>query len=109
MTKRLKERGIHVSDKGVSVKTSSRFNREDYIDATQRGFIKSMSAASFGTADNIDEKTPVLNRTNSTHSTSGSGSGSGSIAPSISGDSLDTGNGEKKKFRFGLKRRQSGQ
>lgn len=57
----LKNKGLHISDKGVSVKTSSRFNREDYLDATQRGFIKAMGASSFGTADNI-EKTPVLSR-----------------------------------------------
>jgi len=97
----LKERGIHVSDKGVSVKTASRFNREDYIDATQRGFIKGMSAASFGTADNLEAKTPVLNRTTSSQSNGSA------ISASASGDSMD--NGEKKKHRFGLKRRQSGQ
>jgi hypothetical protein len=35
-TRRLKNKGWNVSDKGVSVKTSQRFNREDYVDATQR-------------------------------------------------------------------------
>jgi len=50
----LKNKGLHITDKGVSLKTSSRYSREDYIDATQRGFIKSMSAASFGTAENVD-------------------------------------------------------
>ncbi|KAJ8688950.1 hypothetical protein PTI98_013020 [Pleurotus ostreatus] len=63
----LANKGLHISDKGVSVKTSKRFDREDYVDATQRyvlspsakhpltsapdrGFIKAMNAASFGHA-----------------------------------------------------------
>lgn len=33
---RLKEKGLDISDKGVSVKTTKRLNREDYVDATQR-------------------------------------------------------------------------
>jgi len=44
----LKERGLHISDHGVKVKTSKRFDREDYVDATQRGIIKAMGAASYG-------------------------------------------------------------
>lgn len=32
----LKTRGLTISDKGVSIKTSKRFDREDYVDATQR-------------------------------------------------------------------------
>ncbi|KAG2135624.1 hypothetical protein BD769DRAFT_430496 [Suillus cothurnatus] len=32
----LQSRGISISDKGVSIKTSKRFDREDYVDATQR-------------------------------------------------------------------------
>ncbi|TDL23441.1 hypothetical protein BD410DRAFT_897515 [Rickenella mellea] len=67
----LKERGLHISDSGVSVKTNSRFNREDYIDATQRGLLKTMSASSFGTPDEA-VKTPVLSRQDSAAST-GSG------------------------------------
>ncbi|KAJ6612166.1 hypothetical protein B0H10DRAFT_2053943 [Mycena sp. CBHHK59/15] len=43
----LKTKGLHITDKGVSVKTSGRFDREDYVDATQRGFVKAMGAASF--------------------------------------------------------------
>ncbi|KAL4255523.1 hypothetical protein AB1N83_013052 [Pleurotus pulmonarius] len=46
----LANKGLHISDKGMSVKTSKRFDREDYVDATQRGFIKAMNAASFGHA-----------------------------------------------------------
>ncbi|KAI0631826.1 hypothetical protein C8Q77DRAFT_164862 [Trametes polyzona] len=44
----LKSRGVNVSKKGVSVKTSKRYDREDYLDATQRGFIKAMKASSGG-------------------------------------------------------------
>jgi len=76
---RLKTKGLVISDKGVSVKTSRRFDQEDYVDATQRyyppllydtvgllgsffrnrGFIKAMGAASFGKADpNSSPPTP---------------------------------------------------
>ncbi|KAF9530739.1 hypothetical protein CPB83DRAFT_850221 [Crepidotus variabilis] len=43
----LKSKGYHVSSSGVSVKTQKRFNKEDEIDAAQRGIINVMSAASF--------------------------------------------------------------
>jgi len=32
----MKDKGYEVSGKGVSIKTSKRFDRQDYIDATQR-------------------------------------------------------------------------
>lgn len=32
----MKAKGVHITDKGLSVKTSKRFDREDYVDATQR-------------------------------------------------------------------------
>ena len=32
----LEGRGIKLSESGMEVKTSKRFNREDYVDATQR-------------------------------------------------------------------------
>ncbi|KAF7330864.1 hypothetical protein MVEN_02425900 [Mycena venus] len=38
----LKSKGVHITDKGVAVKTSKRFDREDYVDATQRGIVKAM-------------------------------------------------------------------
>ncbi|TRM66520.1 hypothetical protein BD626DRAFT_555377 [Schizophyllum amplum] len=44
---KLKDRGLDISKSGVSVKTSGRVERDDYIDATQRGFIKAMNAGSF--------------------------------------------------------------
>ncbi|KAG5645325.1 hypothetical protein DXG03_006514 [Asterophora parasitica] len=68
----LKNKGLTISHKGVSVKTARRFDREDYVDATQRcalhlpfspytphpwycssfsncrGFVKAVNAASFG-------------------------------------------------------------
>lgn len=43
----LKTQGYDISHKGVSIKTSKRFDRQDYIDATQRGMLKTMTAASF--------------------------------------------------------------
>ncbi|KAG7441947.1 uncharacterized protein BT62DRAFT_936586 [Guyanagaster necrorhizus] len=47
---KLQEKGYTISHTGVSVKTSKRFCREDYVDATQRGVIKAMGAASFGSS-----------------------------------------------------------
>ncbi|KAG6337179.1 hypothetical protein ID866_1893 [Astraeus odoratus] len=47
----LKSKGIAISDKGISVTTNKRFDREHYVDATQRGFIKAMNASSFGRPD----------------------------------------------------------
>ncbi|KIM44039.1 hypothetical protein M413DRAFT_443099 [Hebeloma cylindrosporum] len=43
----LKSRGLDVSASGVSIKTSKRFDREDYVDATQRGIVRAVGAASF--------------------------------------------------------------
>ncbi|EIN04517.1 hypothetical protein PUNSTDRAFT_55530 [Punctularia strigosozonata HHB-11173 SS5] len=61
----LKQKGVNLSDKGVSIKTQSRFTREDYIDATQRAFMKlpASGAASFGHADDINKPSPPLKRT----------------------------------------------
>ncbi|KAF8980666.1 hypothetical protein BDQ17DRAFT_1380486 [Cyathus striatus] len=44
----LKKQGLEVSGSGVSIKTSRRFDRENYIDATQRGIVKALDSASFG-------------------------------------------------------------
>ncbi|KAL7278005.1 hypothetical protein ACG7TL_007961 [Trametes sanguinea] len=44
----LKTRGVNLSKNGVAVKTNKRYDREDYLDATQRGFIKAMKASSGG-------------------------------------------------------------
>ncbi|KAG1824569.1 uncharacterized protein BJ212DRAFT_536376 [Suillus subaureus] len=41
----LRNKGISISDKGVSIKMSKRFDREDYMDATQRGMIKVLDAS----------------------------------------------------------------
>ncbi|KAJ7929096.1 hypothetical protein B0H13DRAFT_1703708 [Mycena leptocephala] len=43
----LKTKGLHITDKGVAVKTSKRFDREDYQDATQRGIVNVVNASSF--------------------------------------------------------------
>ncbi|TFK38552.1 hypothetical protein BDQ12DRAFT_683825 [Crucibulum laeve] len=63
----LKKQGLDVSDKGVSIKTSKRFDRQDYIDATQRGIMKTMDAASFRKGGDNSAPTPV--RSNSQMST----------------------------------------
>jgi len=65
----LKTKGLDISAKGVSIKTQKRFDREHYVDATQRcvriyvcllgfslvsylrGFVRAMGASSFGKAD----------------------------------------------------------
>ncbi|EPQ53132.1 hypothetical protein GLOTRDRAFT_107221 [Gloeophyllum trabeum ATCC 11539] len=65
----LKAKGVNISKSGMSVKTSARYTREDYIDATQRGFIKSISAASFGQHDPTTPQPPVLERRDSAAST----------------------------------------
>ncbi|KAI1784579.1 hypothetical protein LXA43DRAFT_208310 [Ganoderma leucocontextum] len=44
----LKKQGVDVSRQGLSVKTDKRFDREQYLDATQRGFIKAFNASSAG-------------------------------------------------------------
>ncbi|KAL0574005.1 hypothetical protein V5O48_007949 [Marasmius crinis-equi] len=56
----LKERGYDVSSGGVKVKTSKRFDREDYVDATQRGFVKAMEASSFRKGGS-NTSSPVVN------------------------------------------------
>lgn len=52
----LKTRGISISKEGVSVKTDKRFDRERYLDATQRGIIKAMGASSFGKSSDSVER-----------------------------------------------------
>jgi len=55
----LKNKGLTVSEHGVSVKTDGRFDREDYLGATQRGLIKALGAATYGNPEQATEK-PVL-------------------------------------------------
>lgn len=60
----LKTKGYDISNKGVSIKTSKRFDREDYVDATQRGMLKAMTATSFNRrADSMDgsASSPISN------------------------------------------------
>ncbi|RDX50636.1 hypothetical protein K466DRAFT_601811 [Polyporus arcularius HHB13444] len=47
----LKSKGVNVSSHGLSVKTDKRLDREQYLDATQRGFIKAFNASSGGNKD----------------------------------------------------------
>ncbi|EJF59435.1 hypothetical protein DICSQDRAFT_138567 [Dichomitus squalens LYAD-421 SS1] len=44
----LKGKGVDVSQNGLSVKTDKKLDREQYLDATQRGFIKAFNASSGG-------------------------------------------------------------
>ncbi|KAH9475013.1 hypothetical protein JR316_0012112 [Psilocybe cubensis] len=74
----LKSKGLDVSSTGVSVKTSKRFGREDYVDATQRGIVKAMGASSFRRADSSTTSSatspPQINRTDSSASLKSSAS-----------------------------------
>ncbi|KAH9938814.1 uncharacterized protein BXZ73DRAFT_99875 [Epithele typhae] len=47
----LQDKGFSLSKSGVSVKTDKRFDHEQYLDATQRGFIKAFNASSAGKVD----------------------------------------------------------
>jgi len=40
---RLRAQGLHISEKGISIKTNKRFDRDDYVDATQRSVALSNS------------------------------------------------------------------
>ncbi|KZT66312.1 hypothetical protein DAEQUDRAFT_473047 [Daedalea quercina L-15889] len=44
----LKNRGVNLSKDGVSIKTNKRWDRGDYLDATQRGFVKAYNNSTFG-------------------------------------------------------------
>ncbi|KAF8814584.1 hypothetical protein BYT27DRAFT_7156730 [Phlegmacium glaucopus] len=65
----LKTKGLDVSKKGVSVKTSRRFDREDYLDATHRGIVRAVGASSFRKAENTttdsSQTPPKLERASS--------------------------------------------
>ncbi|KAJ6543920.1 hypothetical protein B0H19DRAFT_290562 [Mycena capillaripes] len=90
----LKTKGVHITDKGVSVKTSKRFDREDYVDATQRGIVNVVNASSFrkGAADSGSDPhlSPPLKSSPSSSS------------------SVTSGDGEKKKKKGLFKRSVSG-
>ncbi|PVG01151.1 hypothetical protein CPB86DRAFT_781727 [Serendipita vermifera] len=47
----LDEKGMNLTAGGLSIKTDQRMDREAYLDATQRGAINVMKAASFGPQD----------------------------------------------------------
>ncbi|KAI0721767.1 hypothetical protein C8Q72DRAFT_77892 [Fomitopsis betulina] len=49
----LKSRGVNLSKEGVSIKTDKRWDRDDYLDATQRGFVKAYNNSSFGTGSAV--------------------------------------------------------
>ncbi|KAA1473334.1 hypothetical protein DENSPDRAFT_270067 [Dentipellis sp. KUC8613] len=103
----LKQKGWTISEKGVSVKTSGRMNREDYLDATQRGLIKAMGASHHGVDHTISASNspntspaatykapaPVRRASASSVHTAGSDSGSGN----------GNGNGEKHRGLFSRK------
>lgn len=58
----LKNRGISLSGSGVSIKTNKRLDMEHYVDATQRGLIKVMDAASFGKRDAAERTSSPASR-----------------------------------------------
>ncbi|KAF6754735.1 hypothetical protein DFP72DRAFT_898651 [Ephemerocybe angulata] len=67
----LKAKGLDISSKGVSLKTDKRFDREDYLDATQRGFINVIGNSSLNKYLDSDKAPPGMQR-----STSGASSAS---------------------------------
>ncbi|KAH9946721.1 hypothetical protein B0H21DRAFT_708954 [Amylocystis lapponica] len=60
----LKNKGVHVSQHGMSVKTSKRMDREHYMDATQRGLIKALNTSTHGKTGST-ESLPSNGPTNS--------------------------------------------
>jgi len=95
----LKNKGYTISDGGVSIKTSGRVEREDIVDAQQRGFIAAMGASSFGTADNVDKRPVVSRQTSlaSVESTHTVGAGSSNLERE--------GSTKEKKSKFGLRKK----
>jgi len=74
----LKSKGLDISASGVSVKTSKRFGREDYVDATQRHIVKAFEAATIrrndSPASSASGIAPSLQRQESSSSTRSTGS-----------------------------------
>lgn len=58
----LRNRGISVSESGVSIKTDKRFDMEHYVDATQHGILKAMDAAKFGQPDIIESASSLKSK-----------------------------------------------
>ncbi|KAL1726732.1 hypothetical protein EV714DRAFT_286987 [Schizophyllum commune] len=110
---KLKDRGFDVSRGGVSVKTSGRIERDDYIDATQRGFIKAMGAASFrkdahpspsgGGAGGVGSSGSGRAASGSGRAASGSVSSASGMERRDSGASLNSEEKKKRKSLFGRK------
>ncbi|KAL1719981.1 hypothetical protein EV715DRAFT_263039 [Schizophyllum commune] len=99
---KLKDRGFDVSRGGVSVKTSGRIERDDYIDATQRGFIKAMNAASFR-KDAHPSPSGGVGGSGSGRAASGSVSSASGMERRDSGASLNSEEKKKRKSLFGRK------
>ncbi|KIJ40323.1 hypothetical protein M422DRAFT_256880 [Sphaerobolus stellatus SS14] len=57
---KLKSQGYDISEGGLAVHTKKRMDREDYIDATQRNFVKALGAASYGTKEHKKEATSIF-------------------------------------------------
>jgi len=55
----LKTKGLNVSHNGIFVKTSKRFDHEEYMEATRRGLVKAAGASSFGNAENATTHDPI--------------------------------------------------
>lgn len=102
----LNNRGIAISDKGVSVKTNKRFDRSDYVDATQRGFIKALGSSTFGPALGEEEgKKNALKSKSSTSLTEGRSKRKISNASVATNGSTEE---HEKRRIFGLRKAHSG-
>lgn len=107
----LKEKGLNISDKGVTVKTNNRLTREDYIDGTQRAFINGIAAVkeagSFGHADDI-HRTPSSSPSMTARTSSkGSEHGSPAFNAVSRTDSFGSQKSDKKRSLFGGIRRKN--
>lgn len=97
---RLQKRGVNISEKGMSVKRKTRLaNREEYVDATQRGFIKALGSAYYGPVSGSEMHKPAPE-----NGVDGNTWIKGSPNASIQSNS-DRNNEEQKKVFGGLKNR----
>ena len=65
--RRLREKGVNLSKHGVSVKTDKRFNREEYLDATQRYVPSPFPLSSHSPSPFPPCSSPVPSRTHTLH------------------------------------------
>ncbi|CCM02720.1 uncharacterized protein FIBRA_04827 [Fibroporia radiculosa] len=63
----LKNRGVDISRQGMSVKTKKRMDRDDYLDATQRGFVNAYKHSTYGPGPGASLRSHSAESIHSTH------------------------------------------